>query len=59
LRLIAEGVETTEQAVLLRDLGCTLAQGNLYSPPVPVDAMERMLESGLPVWENGRADAVA
>jgi len=59
LRLIAEGVETTEQAVLLRDLGCTLAQGNLYSPPVPIDAMERMLESGLPVWENGRADAVA
>jgi EAL domain-containing protein (putative c-di-GMP-specific phosphodiesterase class I) len=59
LRLIAEGVETWDQAELLRDLGCTLAQGNLYAPAVPVDAMEQLLEHGLPAWEGGRAGAVA
>ena len=37
--LVAEGVETTEQAARLRALGCDMAQGYLYSRPVPaVDA---------------------
>src|SRR5262249_53150122 len=41
LRLIAEGVETIEQAALLRDLGCALAQGDLYAPALPIEALER------------------
>src|SRR6478735_5698000 len=37
--LVAEGVETTAQAARLRALGCDMAQGYLYSRPVPaVDA---------------------
>jgi EAL domain-containing protein (putative c-di-GMP-specific phosphodiesterase class I) len=35
LRVVAEGVETTEQAVELGALGCRLGQGFLYSPAVP------------------------
>jgi diguanylate cyclase (GGDEF)-like protein/PAS domain S-box-containing protein len=34
LRVVAEGVETKEQAEALQDLGCTVAQGYLYGRPV-------------------------
>jgi EAL domain-containing protein (putative c-di-GMP-specific phosphodiesterase class I) len=34
LRVIAEGVETIDQRDFLRDHGCDLAQGFLYSPPI-------------------------
>ncbi|HZX88995.1 MAG TPA: EAL domain-containing protein [Rudaea sp.] len=59
LRLIAEGIETTEQAALLRDLGCTAAQGYLYAPAVPIEVMERVLENGLGPADSLRTDAVA
>jgi EAL domain-containing protein (putative c-di-GMP-specific phosphodiesterase class I) len=35
VNLVAEGVETTEQAELLRMLDCPQAQGFLFSRPVP------------------------
>jgi EAL domain-containing protein (putative c-di-GMP-specific phosphodiesterase class I) len=35
LDLVAEGVETREQAVFLNELGCHLAQGWLYGRPIP------------------------
>lgn len=35
LDVVAEGVETRAQAVRLRELGCELAQGFLWSPAVP------------------------
>jgi diguanylate cyclase (GGDEF)-like protein len=37
LTTVAEGVETVEQADLLRGMGCSFAQGYLYSRPVPFD----------------------
>lgn len=45
LVVVAEGVETAEQAAILRDYGCDLAQGYYYSPPVSANAFEQMLES--------------
>ena len=35
--VVAEGVETVEQATALCSLGCTTAQGFLYSPAVPAE----------------------
>lgn len=43
LGLVAEGVETQEQAVFLDDSGCKCAQGFLYSRPVPVNEFEKMV----------------
>ena len=42
----AEGVETEEQRVLLRDLGCRHGQGNLFSRPQPRRALAAALEAG-------------
>lgn len=40
LTVVAEGVETEEQARLLRVLGCDEMQGYLFSKPVPVEDFE-------------------
>jgi EAL domain-containing protein (putative c-di-GMP-specific phosphodiesterase class I) len=43
LDVIAEGVETDEQLVVLSDLGCAEFQGYLVSPPVAADEFELLL----------------
>lgn len=43
LEVIAEGVETHEQAAFLRDQSCSVMQGYLFSPPVPNDQFEALL----------------
>ena len=43
LRVIAEGVETDEQAKLLRLLKCDEIQGFLFSPGVPIAQIEEFL----------------
>ncbi|WP_372396126.1 EAL domain-containing protein [Azospirillum sp. HJ39] len=43
LSVIAEGVETQEQLQLLRDLSCESYQGYLFSRPIPVEEVERLL----------------
>lgn len=35
LQVLAEGVETERQALLLKSMGCQHAQGYLYGPPMP------------------------
>jgi PAS domain S-box-containing protein len=45
LKVVAEGVETQAQADMLKDLGCELAQGYLYSRPVPGDAIDQLLSN--------------
>ncbi|HEU4645443.1 MAG TPA: EAL domain-containing protein [Burkholderiales bacterium] len=43
LKAVAEGVETEEQAELLRLLLCDEMQGYLFSPPVPLDKLQSLL----------------
>ena len=43
LKVVAEGVETEDQAKLLRLLKCDEFQGYLFSPAVPAETIERFL----------------
>ena len=43
LDVVAEGVETQEQADELREMGCTYAQGYYYSKPVPKEEFEEFI----------------
>ena len=46
LQSIAEGIENLEQLALVRDLGCELGQGYLFSRPVPACEIGTLLRSG-------------
>jgi EAL domain-containing protein (putative c-di-GMP-specific phosphodiesterase class I) len=46
LKVVAEGVETREQADLLRLFRCDEAQGFFYSRPVPAGEMGALLRAG-------------
>jgi EAL domain-containing protein (putative c-di-GMP-specific phosphodiesterase class I) len=46
--VVAEGIETEEQAERLRGLGCTRGQGYHYARPMPADAIDALLGSPLP-----------
>lgn len=43
LFVVAEGVETQEQAIFLRNMGCDYAQGYYYSKPVEDSDFEKLL----------------
>jgi diguanylate cyclase len=43
LKVIAEGVETEEQLAFLRQQGCYLIQGFLYSRPLPIVDIQKLL----------------
>jgi EAL domain-containing protein (putative c-di-GMP-specific phosphodiesterase class I) len=45
LKVVAEGVETTDQLQFLRSLGCDQYQGFHFSPPLPSDEFAELLRS--------------
>lgn len=45
--MLAEGVETADQAAMLTDMGCDLLQGYWYSKPMPLDEIVSKTAKGL------------
>ena len=43
MKTVAEGVELEEQFDFLKEVGCEVAQGYLFSEPVPADQLEGLL----------------
>jgi EAL domain-containing protein (putative c-di-GMP-specific phosphodiesterase class I) len=50
MEAVAEGIETMEQIALLQSLGCTTAQGYLFSPPQSTEAITELLVSQKRYW---------
>ena len=46
LDVVAEGVETVEQARLLAEQGCHIMQGYFFGKPVPAEDLTKLLEQG-------------
>jgi len=45
IKLIAEGIETSEQLTRLRELNCDFGQGYYLAPPLPADQAEQLIKS--------------
>ena len=45
LKVVAEGVETEQQAQMLKLLRCDQVQGYLFSPPLPAERIEALLKA--------------
>jgi diguanylate cyclase (GGDEF)-like protein/excisionase family DNA binding protein len=52
--VIAEGVESREQASWLASLGCGVAQGYAFARPAPAETVEALLREGLPAARRPR-----
>ena len=44
MEVVAEGVETFEQVVHLRELGIRAAQGFVFAPPLPTQAFLQLVD---------------
>jgi diguanylate cyclase (GGDEF)-like protein len=52
--VVAEGIETDVQALELKRLGCTHAQGYLFSRPLPIVSVEKLLTANGPLGPKAR-----
>jgi sensor c-di-GMP phosphodiesterase-like protein len=60
MEVVAEGVESFEQVVHLRDIGIRAAQGFVFSPPLPTSAFLQLVETIDPAKpETSRPDTAA
>ena len=54
MHVIAEGIETEEQLATLREMGCRLGQGFLFSKPLREQDAARLLDGSATIASPGR-----
>ncbi len=59
LKVVAEGVETTDQLDLLADAGCDEIQGYYFSQPLPAQEIERLLREDVAMQRSASGGAPA
>jgi PAS domain S-box-containing protein len=59
LRVVAEGIETSQQLVLLKHLGCELGQGYWFSKPASPESIQDLLAANQTPHRSHRANAAA
>ncbi len=52
MEVLAEGVETTKELNLLKELKCDMVQGFLFDKPLPMDEFERRLKAKVYLFED-------
>ena len=57
LSVMAKGVESVAQREILKAIGCAQAQGFLFSPPIPADAIDALLAQGGRIRPPAQVDA--
>ena len=56
LRVTAEGVETLQQAQMLKQMGCHTLQGYFYSKPVPASTIDALLAQDMQRQRHARKE---
>lgn len=46
MQTVAEGVDTQEQCLFLKESGCNMMQAFLYKKPMPIDEFEKLVKAG-------------
>jgi EAL domain-containing protein (putative c-di-GMP-specific phosphodiesterase class I) len=49
--MVAEGIETSRQAVTLCELGCDYAQGHFFGKPMPAAAIEQLFRNRAAIYD--------
>ncbi|GJL75193.1 MAG: hypothetical protein NMNS02_12990 [Nitrosomonas sp.] len=58
-KLVAEGVETHDQLLVMHGLGCHVIQGYVFSPPIPGDRIPEIIEIDFSCQVADKAEPLA
>jgi EAL domain-containing protein (putative c-di-GMP-specific phosphodiesterase class I) len=53
MTLVAEGIESEEDAIKLGQMGCHYGQSFHFGPPIGADAVSRLLKERFPLTRKG------